>query len=49
MILEGIEDHLRGWHGEKTGLGGERVARGALAIEHVMPRKVVGALGVRSR
>ena len=39
MIFESIEDHLRGWHGEKIGLGGERVARGTLAIEHVMPRK----------
>lgn len=39
MIFEGIEDHLRGWQGQKSGLGGERVARGALAIEHVMPRK----------
>lgn len=41
MILEGIEDRLRGWHGEETGLGGERVARGQYAIEHVMPRKWV--------
>jgi hypothetical protein len=39
MVLEGIEDYLRGWHGEKAGLGGERVARGKFAIEHVMPRK----------
>jgi hypothetical protein len=39
MLLEGIEDFLRGWQGEKIGLGGERVARGTLAIEHVMPRK----------
>lgn len=39
MLLEGVEDYLRGWQGEKTGLGGERVARNALAIEHVMPRK----------
>jgi hypothetical protein len=39
MILEGIEDHLRGWHGGNSGLGGERVARGQYAIEHVMPRK----------
>ncbi len=29
MVLEGIEDYLRGWQGEKTGLGGERVARGS--------------------
>jgi hypothetical protein len=39
MLFEGIEDYLRGWHGEKAGLGGERVTRGTLAIEHVMPRK----------
>jgi hypothetical protein len=39
MIFESIEDHLRGWHGDKVALGGERVARGTLAIEHVMPRK----------
>jgi hypothetical protein len=29
MVLEAIEDHLRGWIGEQAGLGGERVARGA--------------------
>jgi hypothetical protein len=39
MVLEAIEDHLRGWRDGKHGLGGERVARGKLAIEHVMPRK----------
>jgi hypothetical protein len=39
MVLEAIEDHLRGWRDGKQGLGGERVARGKLAIEHVMPRK----------
>jgi GNAT superfamily N-acetyltransferase len=39
MVLEAIEDHLRGWAGGKTGLGGERVARAKLAIEHVMPQK----------
>lgn len=39
MVLESIEDHLRGWRGGKQGLGGERVSRGKLAIEHVMPRK----------
>ena len=41
MVLEAIEDHLRGWTAEKTGLGGERVARGQYAIEHVMPRRWV--------
>jgi hypothetical protein len=39
MVLEAIEDHLRGWRQGKAGLGDERVARGKLAIEHVMPRK----------
>ena len=39
MVLEAVEDHLRGWRGGKVGLGGERVARGKYAIEHVMPRK----------
>jgi Uncharacterized conserved protein len=39
MVLEGIEDHLRGFRDEKSGLGDERVARGKYHIEHVMPRK----------
>ncbi len=39
MVLECIEDHQRGWRGPTVGLGGERVARGAYAIEHIMPRK----------
>lgn len=39
MVFESVEDYLRGWHGAKAGLGGERVTRGTLAIEHVMPRK----------
>lgn len=39
MVLEAIEDYQRGWQGEQVGLGGERVARGGYAIEHVMPRK----------
>jgi hypothetical protein len=39
MVLEAIEDHLRGFRAERVGLGGERVARGKYAIEHVMPRK----------
>jgi hypothetical protein len=37
MILESIEDRKRGWTNGRSGLGGERVARGKLAIEHVMP------------
>jgi hypothetical protein len=39
MVLEAIEDHLRGWRDGKVPLGEERVARGKLHIEHVMPRK----------
>jgi hypothetical protein len=39
MVLEAIEDHDRGWRGLATGLGGERVARGKYAIEHIMPRR----------
>jgi hypothetical protein len=39
MVLEAIEDNLRGWKDGKPGLGEERVARGKFAIEHVMPRK----------
>lgn len=39
MLLEAVEDHFRGWRDGKSGLGDERVARGKLAIEHVMPRK----------
>ena len=39
MVLEAIEDHLRGWKNGRSGLGDERVARGKFAIEHIMPRK----------
>lgn len=39
MVLEGIEDHERGYRGPAIGLGGERVTRGTYAIEHVMPRQ----------
>ena len=39
MVLEAIEDDLRGWRAGKAGLGDERVTRGKYAIEHVMPRK----------
>jgi hypothetical protein len=38
MILEAVEDHLRGWAGAKGGLGGERVSRNTFSIEHVMPQ-----------
>lgn len=39
MVLEALEDDLRGWSNGQEGLGGERVERGKRAIEHVMPRK----------
>jgi hypothetical protein len=39
MVLEAVEDHLRGWRDEAEGMGGERVARGKYHIEHVMPRR----------
>ncbi len=39
MVLEAIEDNLRGFRNGKAGLGSERVVRGKLHIEHVMPRK----------
>jgi hypothetical protein len=39
MVLEAIEDHKRGWRPGKDGLGGERVARGKYAIEHILPRR----------
>lgn len=39
MVLEAIEDHMRGWKNGESRLGTERVTRGKLAIEHVMPRK----------
>lgn len=39
MVLEAIEDHERGWQGVRTGFGGERVSRGKLAIEHILPRR----------
>ena len=39
MVLEAIEDDLRGWCDGNAGLGDERVTRGKYAIEHVMPRK----------
>ncbi|MCC6765107.1 MAG: DUF262 domain-containing protein [Deltaproteobacteria bacterium] len=41
MVLEAIEDFQRGWRDGRPGFGDERVARGKLVIEHVMPRKWV--------
>ncbi len=39
MVLEAIEDDYRGFRGKDSGIGADRVVRGTLAIEHVMPRK----------
>ena len=39
MVLEALEDHRRGWKGTAEGIGGQRVARGKYAIEHLMPRR----------
>ncbi len=39
MVLEGLEDGLRGYIGQRNGWGGQRVVRGQYAIEHVMPQK----------
>lgn len=39
MVLEAVEDYLRGWRDNREALGQERVRRGHLAIEHIMPRK----------
>lgn len=38
MILEAIEDHLRGWDGGKASYSGMRIRRGTFAIEHLMPQ-----------
>ena len=39
MVLEAIEDDLRGWSVGQAGLGGQRVPRGKFTIEHVMPQR----------
>jgi hypothetical protein len=39
MVLESVEDHLRGWTGVASAKSAERVLRGSLHIEHIMPRK----------
>jgi hypothetical protein len=39
MVLEAIEDYMRGWRNGQVGFGGQRIIRGKLHIEHVMPRK----------
>lgn len=38
MVLEAIEDHLRGWRGGAESASGTRVKRGFFQIEHVMPQ-----------
>ena len=42
MVLEAIEDYLRGWRDGKAGMGGERVARGQYAIPWHRRRVVSG-------
>jgi hypothetical protein len=39
MVLEAIEDDLRGWRTGRIGLGGQRVPRGQFTIEHVLPQR----------
>jgi hypothetical protein len=39
MVLEAVEDYLRGWRDDQAALGSERIQRGTHAIEHIMPRK----------
>lgn len=39
MVLEAIEDHLRGYGGTKASMTGARVPRDALHIEHLLPRQ----------
>lgn len=39
MVLEAIEDHLRGFSSHGVGLASQRAPRGQLHIEHVMPQK----------
>ena len=39
MVLEAVEDDLRGWSNGNSGLGGQRVPRGKFTIEHVMPQQ----------
>jgi hypothetical protein len=39
MVLEAIEDNQRGWNGAKSAKSEERVARGVLEIEHILPRR----------
>lgn len=38
MVLESIEDHLRGWIPGQASLAGMRIPRSRFAIEHVLPQ-----------
>jgi uncharacterized protein with ParB-like and HNH nuclease domain len=38
MILEALEDYLRGWVGNSESASGTRVKRGTFQIEHLMPQ-----------
>lgn len=39
MILEAIEDHLRGYDSDRASYAGQRVARDHHAIEHILPQQ----------
>jgi hypothetical protein len=39
MVLEAVEDHLRGYDGSKASLTGQRVARDSHSIEHLLPQE----------
>lgn len=39
MVLEAVEDHVRGWRADVKAPSGERISRATHAIEHIMPRK----------
>lgn len=38
MVLEAIEDHLRGFGNDRSGLVGEHVPRAKYTIEHILPQ-----------
>lgn len=39
MVLEAIEDHLRGYDSDRPSYSGQRVARDHHAIEHILPQQ----------
>ena len=39
MVLEAIEDHLRGYDSDRPSYAGQRVARDHHAIEHILPQQ----------